>query len=120
VSSSPTVALKNRTLHRYGLSLRPFALNSTISLFFSEIAKPLVSGGRAAKDFVQDFLSLCLIRRFCSGESFIKPKENDDVEDLADLISLLHSFLDFSYILLPGCGAPPKVTFFRVILNTVI
>jgi hypothetical protein len=38
--------------------LRPFALNSAISLFFSEIAKPLVSGGRAAKDFVQDFLSV--------------------------------------------------------------
>jgi hypothetical protein len=33
-----------------------------------------------------------------SGESFIKPKENDDVG--AELISLLHSFLDFSYILL--------------------
>jgi hypothetical protein len=38
--------------------LRPFALNSAISLFFSEIAKPLVSGGRAAKDFVQGFLSV--------------------------------------------------------------
>ena len=38
--------------------MRPFALNSTISLFFSEIAKPLVSGGRAAKDFVQGFLSV--------------------------------------------------------------
>jgi hypothetical protein len=30
----------------------------------------------------------------------MKPKENDDVGDLADLISLLHSFLDFSYILM--------------------
>jgi hypothetical protein len=40
----------------------------------------------------------------CSGESFIKPKENDDVGDLADLIPLLHSFLDFSYILLPLCS----------------
>ena len=49
---------------------------------------------------------------------FIKPKENDD-GDLADFLFFIF-FLRFLLYSSAGCGAPPKVTFFRVILNTVI
>ena len=81
--------------------------------------------GRAAKRFrarvliAPPDLSYSQIRRSCSGESFIKPKESDDVGDLADLISLLHSFLDFSYYSSVAVESHQKVTFFRVILNTI-
>jgi hypothetical protein len=96
-------------------------------LFFSEIATSLLSHRNQWLDISckgsYRSARFKLFHKFddsAPGESLSKPKENDDVGDLADLISLLHSFLDFSYILLPGCGAPPKVTFLRVILNTVI
>jgi hypothetical protein len=65
-------------------------------LFFSEIAKPLVSMGGVL--IALPDLSCFTNSTICSGESFIKPKENDD-GDLADFSSSF-SFLDFSYILL--------------------
>jgi len=80
-----------------------------ICLFFGKLRNHWFLWGKAAERFVQGSYrsarfklvqnSTILLRGI-----FYQPKENDDVGDLADLIPLLHSFLDFSYILLRLCS----------------